>query len=62
MDGYDGLPTVAQFRQLDWAWEDATAAVGGLNKLIQESIPSAYSSMGGAVKPPTLAPIPVPAR
>ena len=40
----------------------AAAAVGVLNKLIQESIPSAYSSMGGAVKPPTLIPIPVPAR
>ena len=25
MDGYDGLPTAVQLRQLDWAWEDAAA-------------------------------------
>src|SRR6185369_9666632 len=31
MDGYDGLPTVAQIRQIDWAWEDSAAAVEALN-------------------------------
>jgi hypothetical protein len=62
MDGYDGLPTTAQLRQIDWAWEDAAAAANALNKLIKESIPAAYSSMGGAVKPPALKPVAVPAR
>jgi photosystem II stability/assembly factor-like uncharacterized protein len=33
MDAYSGLPTAAQLRQLDWAWEDAIAAVNALNKL-----------------------------
>ncbi|MBZ5605744.1 MAG: hypothetical protein LAO79_25875, partial [Acidobacteriia bacterium] len=62
MDGYDGLPTVAQLRQIDWAWEDAAAAANALNKLIRESIPAAYSAMGGAVKAPVLKPVAVPAR
>ena len=29
IDGYGGPPTAAQLRQVDWAWEDATTAVGG---------------------------------
>jgi hypothetical protein len=62
MDGYDGLPTTAQFRQVDWAWEDAAASANALNKLIVETIPAAYASMGGAVRPPRLDPVSVPAR
>ena len=46
MDAYQGVPTAAQLRDLDWAWEDGIAAVTGLNRLIGE--------MGGTV--------PVPAR
>jgi photosystem II stability/assembly factor-like uncharacterized protein len=61
MDGYDGLPTVAQLRQIDWAWEDAAASAKALNKVIVESIPAAYSSMSGAIKPPKLDPVAVPA-
>jgi hypothetical protein len=62
MDGYDGLPTAAQLRQIDWAWEDATASATAVNKLITESVPAAYSSMGGAVRQPKLDPVVVPAR
>ncbi len=62
MDSYDGLPTAAQLRQIDWAWEDAAAAVNGLNRLIRESLPAAYSTLGGAVRMPELRPVPVPAR
>ncbi len=62
MDGYDGLPTAAQLRQVDWAWEDAIASAAALNKLIAESIPAAYASMGGAVRPPKLDPVTAPAR
>ena len=32
MEGYDGLPTAAQFRQVDWAWEDGTASATAVNK------------------------------
>jgi len=60
MDSYDGLPTAAQLRQIDWAWQDAAAAAAGLNKLITESIPAAYASMEGAVRPPQLKPVAVP--
>jgi photosystem II stability/assembly factor-like uncharacterized protein len=62
MDGYDGLPTTAQLRQVDWAWEDAATSANALNKLIIETIPAAYASMGGVVKPPRLDPVAVPAR
>jgi len=48
MDGYAGLPTAAQLRQLDWAWEDANSAVATLNQLIQQA---------GAYRTPTT-PIP----
>jgi photosystem II stability/assembly factor-like uncharacterized protein len=37
MDGYQGLPTAGQLRDLDWAWEDGIAAVAGLNRLIGAS-------------------------
>jgi photosystem II stability/assembly factor-like uncharacterized protein len=62
MEGYDGLPTAAQFRQIDWAWEDGAASVKAVNQLITEAVPAAYSSMGGAVTPPKLDPMKVPAR
>jgi hypothetical protein len=62
IDGYDGLPTSAQLRQIDWAWEDATASATAVNKLITESVPAAYSSLGGAVRQPRLDPVAVPAR
>jgi photosystem II stability/assembly factor-like uncharacterized protein len=62
MDSYDGLPTAAQLRQLDWAWEDATASAAAVNKLITEAIPAAYAAMGGAVKPTKLEPVKMPVR
>jgi hypothetical protein len=62
IDGYDGLPTAAQLRQVDWAWEDGIASATALNRVIAESVPAAYASMGGAVRPPRLGPVAVPAR
>jgi len=49
IDAYQGLPTAAQLRDLDWAWEDAIGAVTALNRLIQQDLP------GGS-------PVPVPVR
>jgi hypothetical protein len=60
MDGYDGLPTAAQLRQIDWDWEDAAAAVKELNRVITESVPAAYASMGGTVRPPKMNPVAAP--
>jgi hypothetical protein len=62
VDSYDGLPTVSQLRQIDWAWQDAAASATALNKLITETIPAAYASMGGSVRPPKPEPVAVPAH
>jgi photosystem II stability/assembly factor-like uncharacterized protein len=62
MDAYDGLPTTAQMRQIDWAWQDAAAAANALNRVIRESLPAAYSAMGGAVRTPVIKPVAVPAK
>ena len=61
IDGFEGLPTGAQMQQLNWAWEDALAAVNALNRIIEQEMPAVYGSMEGpprwqevkAVTPPT---------
>jgi hypothetical protein len=62
MDGFDGLPTAAQLKQLDWAWEDALAGVAALNRVIQQDMPSLYASMGGVVRWPEVKVVGVPAQ
>ncbi len=61
MDNYDGLPTIAQLRELDWAWEDATALVAALNKLIQHDMPPVYAALGNSVKWPAVESVKPPA-
>jgi hypothetical protein len=62
IDGYPGLPTGAQLRQLDWAWEDAVAGVTVLNQAIRQEMPAVYAALGGAVRWPELKPVAVPLR
>ena len=62
MDGYAGLPTEAQLRQLDWAWEDAAAGVSALNQAIQQDMPAVYAAVGGAIRFPEVRPVAAPAR
>jgi hypothetical protein len=62
IDGYDGAPTAAQLRQLDWAWEDAMAGVAALDQMIQQDMPSVYAAVGGAVRFPEVRPVAAPAR
>jgi len=62
MDGYGGLPTAAQLRQLDWAWEDALAGVSALNQVIRQDMPSVYAAVGGAVYFPEVQPVAAPVR
>jgi hypothetical protein len=62
MDGYDGLPTEAQLRQLDWAWEDAAAGASALNRIVGGSMPSVYSAMGGTIQWPKVPVVAVPTR
>src|SRR5206468_10932903 len=35
IEGYSGLPTADQRRQLDWAFDDAARAVDALNRVLQ---------------------------
>ena len=42
IDGYDGLPTASQLKQLEWAWEDAVAGVTALNRMIERDLPAVY--------------------
>jgi photosystem II stability/assembly factor-like uncharacterized protein len=46
IDGYEGAPTAAQLRELDWAWEDAVTGVSALNRLIEDRMPALYSAAG----------------
>jgi hypothetical protein len=62
IDGYEGLPTGAQLRQLDWAWEDAMSVVAALNQAIQQDMPAVYAAMNGPIKWPELQPVPAPVR
>jgi photosystem II stability/assembly factor-like uncharacterized protein len=58
IDGYAGLPTGSQLRQLDWAWEDAEAVVSALNQLIQRDMPAVYASLDGSIRYPEIKPVP----
>ena len=59
IDGYQGLPTAQQLRELDWAWQDATAGVTALNRLIQRELPRLYDTVGGKYSEIPPAPLPV---
>lgn len=56
MDGYDGAPTAAQLRELDWAWEDAQAAVAALDKLIERDMRAVYKAVGNESRWPEVKP------
>ncbi len=62
IDGFDGLPTAQQLRELDWAWEDATASVTALNKVIVHDMPAVYSALGDSTKWPEAKAVAVPSR
>ncbi len=61
MDAYAGVPTAAQLRDLDYAWEDAVTTVAALNRLMSQDLPAAYVE-AGAAKPPVIQPVPTPVR
>jgi photosystem II stability/assembly factor-like uncharacterized protein len=62
IDGYAGLPTGSQLRQLDWAWEDAVAGVTALNQAIQQEMPAVYTALGGTLQWPEVKPAAMPLR
>ncbi|MDR3699230.1 MAG: hypothetical protein P4L56_06310 [Candidatus Sulfopaludibacter sp.] len=62
IDAYPGVPTAAQTRELDWAWEDAAKAVTDLNRILRVEMAGVYSALspGGAWK--EIPPVAVPER
>jgi hypothetical protein len=58
IDGYAGLPTASQLRELEWAWADGLAAVNLLNDIILHQMPGIYATAGGTAKWPELKPLP----
>jgi photosystem II stability/assembly factor-like uncharacterized protein len=45
IEGYSGLPTADQLRQIDWLFEDASRTVGDLNHVIQTDAPGVYGGL-----------------
>ena len=60
MDGYEGMPSAAQLRQLGWAHEDAAASVAALNKFLAKDLPAEAAAAKAKPKWPAIAPVPVP--
>ena len=58
IDAYEGAPTAAQLRELDWAWEDATAGVTTLNRLLNEDMPALYRAAGPSPRLLPIRPLP----
>jgi hypothetical protein len=56
IDSYEGLPTEAQLRELEWAWSDARAAVAALNQTIA-ALPGVSATVGVAAKWQELKPV-----
>jgi hypothetical protein len=57
IDGYEGPPTAAQLRELDWAWEDAVAGIAGLNQVIRDDMPALYTAAGASPRWTPLKPV-----
>ena len=62
MDEYAGLPTAAQLRELDWAWEDAAAAVTALNRFVQQDLPALNGVLSESMKWPAMPAVAMPVR
>jgi photosystem II stability/assembly factor-like uncharacterized protein len=45
IEGYSGLPTADQKRQIDWVFEDATSGVAALNHVIDTEAPAVYADL-----------------
>jgi hypothetical protein len=63
VEGYSGLPTDDQRRQVDWAYEDATTAIRGLNQLLETDVPALYTQLTQQqVWPRRVPPVALPVR
>jgi photosystem II stability/assembly factor-like uncharacterized protein len=57
IEGYSGLSTADQRRQVDWAFEDAAKAVADFNQLVGTEIPALYSQLAKREWPKRLQPL-----
>lgn len=57
IDGYDGEPTAAQLRELNWAWEDAQTAVKALNNVIGREMGQVYTLLEHSPKWTPMTPV-----
>jgi len=62
IDMYEGSPTAAQLRELDWAWEDAVDGVTSLNRAMEADMPELYAAVGPSPRWSPLKPVPLPTR
>ena len=62
IDTYEGLPTAAQLRELDWAWEDAAEGATSVNRAIEGDMPELYAAAGPSARWSPLKPVPLPKR
>jgi photosystem II stability/assembly factor-like uncharacterized protein len=63
VEGYSGQPTADQRREVDWAYEDATATIQDLNRLLDTDVPALFTEIVQQhVWPKRLPPIAMPAR
>jgi hypothetical protein len=58
IDGYAGLPTATQLRELEWAFADGLGAIDTLNDIILHQMPGIWATAGGSTKWPEVKPIP----
>lgn len=45
IDGFTGIPTPTQLRQIDWAYEDARKSIGELNQLSERDVPAMFGEL-----------------
>ncbi|MGE5246504.1 MAG: WD40/YVTN/BNR-like repeat-containing protein [Betaproteobacteria bacterium] len=63
IEGYSGVPTADQQRQIDWAFADVTETIRDLDRLLQSDMPALYSDLMQKHEwPPRVQPIPLPVR
>ena len=63
IEGFSGLPTADQRREIEWTFTDATASVQELNRLLQTDVPALEAElMKQSMWPRRVAPVALPAR
>jgi photosystem II stability/assembly factor-like uncharacterized protein len=63
IEGYSGVPTADQHREIDWLFEDTTGGITALNRVIQTEAPAVQTElMKQGAWPARPEPVPLPAK